>query len=85
MTIALLCSGQGQQGPDMFDWIGEDATVEPWFAHASRWFGADPRDWLRRADEDALRANRAAQVLCTLQALAAHARLAPLLPRRRCV
>lgn len=88
MTIALLCSGQGQQGPDMFELIGEGgmpASLEPLFAQAAGWFGADPRDWVRTADDDALRVNGAAQRLCTLHAIAAHARLAPLLPRRRCV
>ncbi|GAB7535060.1 malonate decarboxylase subunit epsilon [Burkholderia sp. 3C] len=85
MTLALLCSGQGHQGPGMFDLIGDDPAAAPLFAHASRWFGGDPRDWVREAGRDALRENGAAQRLCTLHALAVYARLAPLLPRRRCV
>jgi [acyl-carrier-protein] S-malonyltransferase len=85
MTIALLCSGQGHQGPDMFDLVGVGPGIEGLFSHASRWFDGDPRDWVRSASEEALHQNRAAQVLCTLHALAAFARLAPVLPRRRCI
>jgi [acyl-carrier-protein] S-malonyltransferase len=85
MTIALLCSGQGYQGPDMFELVGDGPDVGALFSYASRWFGSDPRDWARTAGDDALRENRNAQLLCTLHALAAFAQLAPSLPQRRCV
>jgi len=84
MTIALLCSGQGHQGPDMFELVGDGPDVGALFSYASRWFDSDPRDWVRTAGDDALRENRNAQLLCTLHALAAFARLAPSLPQRRC-
>jgi [acyl-carrier-protein] S-malonyltransferase len=85
MTIALLCSGQGHQGPGMFDLVGEGPEVERLFSHASQWFDDEPRHWVRSASDEALHQNRNAQVLCTLHALAAFTRLARLLPRRRCV
>ena len=85
MTIALLCSGQGHQGPDMFELVGDGPDVGALFSYASRWFDSDPRDWVRTAGDDALRENRNAQLLCTLHALAAFARLAPSLPQRRCL
>ncbi|CAD6559072.1 Malonyl CoA-acyl carrier protein transacylase [Paraburkholderia hiiakae] len=85
MTIALLCSGQGHQGPGMFDLVGHGPDVAPLFSHASRWFGSDPRDWVRSASDEQLRENAIAQVLCTLHTLAAFAHLAPILGRRCCV
>ncbi|WP_179403214.1 malonate decarboxylase subunit epsilon [Burkholderia guangdongensis] len=85
MTLAILCSGQGGQHADMFDLTGADSRTDALFAHAARHLGADPRAWVRDADPDALRENRTAQLLCTLQALAAAALLDPVLPRRRCV
>jgi [acyl-carrier-protein] S-malonyltransferase len=85
MTVALLCSGQGNQRPDMFDFVGNGPEAEALFLHASRWFDGDPRDWVRTSGEDALCENRNAQLLCTLNALAAFARLGPSLPQRRCV
>ncbi|RQS67281.1 malonate decarboxylase subunit epsilon [Burkholderia sp. Bp8963] len=89
MTLAILCSGQGSQRAGMFDLIGSvtqaDALIAPLFAHAGRLLGEDPRTWVRDAPPDALRENRAAQILCTLQALAATALLERAWPRRRCV
>jgi [acyl-carrier-protein] S-malonyltransferase len=85
MTLALLCSGQGHQGPGMFDLVGTGLEIEALFSHASRWFGGDPREWVRSASEEALRENGNAQRLCTLHAVAAFAQLAPSLPQRRCV
>ncbi|MCA8180906.1 acyltransferase domain-containing protein (plasmid) [Burkholderia vietnamiensis] len=85
MTLAILCSGQGAQRADMFELTGTAPQAEPLFAHAGRLLGDDPRDWVRRAGPDALGENRAAQILCTLQALAATALLAAAWPRRRCV
>ncbi len=85
MTIALLCSGQGHQGPGMFDLVGDGPDVARLFSHASRRFGDDPRNWVRNASDEELHHNSVAQMLCTLHTLAAFAHLAPVLGRRRCV
>ncbi|AJY40884.1 acyl transferase domain protein [Burkholderia humptydooensis] len=85
MTIAILCSGQGGQRAGMFELTADVPEAEPLFAHAATLLGADPRAWARDAGDDALRENFAAQLVCTLQAVAAMARLDALLPRRRCV
>ena len=85
MTFAILCSGQGGQHADMFDLTGAAPQADALFVQASRLLGADPRVWVREADPDARRENRTAQLLCTLQALAAAAMLDAVLPRRRCV
>ncbi|KFG94872.1 ACP S-malonyltransferase [Burkholderia paludis] len=85
MTLAILCSGQGAQRADMFDLTGAAPAAGALFAHAGRLLGDDPREWVRRAGTDALHENRAAQILCTLQALAAAALLDAVWPRRRCV
>ncbi|MBR8494622.1 acyltransferase domain-containing protein, partial [Burkholderia cenocepacia] len=85
MTLAILCSGQGAQRADMFDLTGSAPQADALFAHAGRLLGDDPRTWVRQAGPDALRENRAAQILCTVQALAAAALLDAVWPRRRCV
>ncbi|KWF29831.1 malonate decarboxylase subunit epsilon [Burkholderia pseudomultivorans] len=85
MTLVILCSGQGAQRADMFDLTGAAPQADALFAHAGRLLGDDPRTWVRQADPDALRENRAAQILCTVQALAAAALLDAAWPRRRCV
>lgn len=85
MTLAILCSGQGAQRADMFELTGAAAQADALFAHAGRLLGDDPRNWVRTAAPDALRENRAAQILCTVQALAAAALLDAAWPRRRCV
>jgi len=83
VTLALLCSGQGHQGAETFTLTAEAADL---FAHAAALLdGRDPRDLVRGAPDTELRRNRTAQLLCTLQALAAHARLADVWPRRRVV
>ncbi|MBR8233586.1 acyltransferase domain-containing protein [Burkholderia sp. AU42008] len=85
MTLAILCSGQGAQRADMFDLTGSAPQADALFAHAVRLLGEDPRTWVRQAGPDALQENRVAQILCTLQALAAAALLDAAWPRRRCV
>ncbi|AOJ02296.1 malonate decarboxylase subunit epsilon [Burkholderia mayonis] len=85
MTIAILCSGQGCQRAGMFELTADLPEAAPLFAHAATLLGADPRDWVRDAGDDALRENFAAQLVCTLQAVSAMTRLDALLPRRRCV
>ncbi|KVT04507.1 malonate decarboxylase subunit epsilon [Burkholderia sp. MSMB1078WGS] len=85
MTLAILCSGQGAQRADMFDLTGSAPQADALFVHAGRLLGDDPRAWVRHAGPDALSENRAAQILCTVQALAAAALLDAVWPRRRCV
>ncbi|MBR8347244.1 malonate decarboxylase subunit epsilon [Burkholderia ambifaria] len=85
MTLAILCSGQGAQRADMFELTGAVPQADALFAHAGRLLGDDPRNWVQHAEPDALHENRAAQLLCTLQALAAAALLDTVWPRRRCV
>ncbi|MBU9551293.1 malonate decarboxylase subunit epsilon [Burkholderia multivorans] len=85
MTLAILCSGQGAQRADMFALTGAAPQADALFAHAGRLLGDDPRVWVRDAAPDALSENRAAQILCTVQALAAAALLDALWPRRRCI
>ena len=80
--LALLCSGQGTQHAGMFRLTGDCAAAEPVFAAAAALLGADPRDWVRTADADAMRRNRPAQILCVTQALAARRLIASALPER---
>jgi [acyl-carrier-protein] S-malonyltransferase len=84
MTLALLCSGQGSQHAEMFRMTGTVAAAESLFAHAAELLGNDARSAVRDGTTDMFE-NRAAQVLCTAQALAAHIALRDLLPHRLCV
>ncbi len=75
MTLAILCSGQGHQHPDMFALTADAAGAAPVFAAATRALGGrDARDLVRDAGVD-LHTNALGQVLCCTQALAAHAAL----------
>ncbi|TCU71194.1 [acyl-carrier-protein] S-malonyltransferase [Bradyrhizobium sp. R2.2-H] len=81
MTLAILCSGQGGQHRDMFALTGDAPEAAPLFAHAATLLGGrDPRDFVHAESDDALHRNRAGQVLCTLQALAAAAALGDAIP-----
>jgi [acyl-carrier-protein] S-malonyltransferase len=84
MTLALLCSGQGKQHADMFRLTAALPAAQPLFAHAAALLGDDPRALVHDGAQDIFE-NRTAQVLCTLQALAAHAALHDALPRRLCL
>lgn len=85
MTLAILCSGQGHQHAGMFDLTADIPRAASIFADAAGLLGHDPRAWVRDATEDALRQNRNAQILCTVQALSASVALSDAWPRRRCV
>ena len=82
MTIAILCSGQGGQNPDMFALTGEAPAAASLFEHATKLLGWDPRDFVRRETSEALHRNRTGQILCTVQALAAAAALRKTMPDR---
>ncbi len=74
--VAILCSGQGGQHREMFHLVGEVPAAAPVFEAAARLLGGtDPRRFVHEAEEDALFANRAGQILCCTQALAAWAML----------
>ena len=70
--VAVLCSGQGAQGPDMFALTAEAPAAAEIFAAATEALGTDPRMLVR---EGAIHANKAGQILCCTQALAASAAL----------
>ena len=82
MTIAILCSGQGWQNPDMFALTGGAPEAANLFAHAAKLLGKDPRDFVRSETSEALHRNRTGQILCTVQALAAAAALKEAMPDR---
>jgi [acyl-carrier-protein] S-malonyltransferase len=86
VTLAILCSGQGHQDGAMFDLIADAAAAQPLFQAAARLLnGEDPRELVRRGDAELLTANRTAQILCTLQALALRAALGDAFPERRLI
>ena len=82
MTLALLCSGQGLQSPDLFALTAAAPAAEPIFAAAATLLGCDPRHFVEEADPDSLFANCAGQILCVTAALALAASLSDILPRR---
>lgn len=83
MTLAILCSGQGQGHDAAFALTGAAPEAAGLFARAASLLGADPRRAV--ADPDLRHRNRTAQVVCTLQALAAASLLGSALPGRPCV
>ncbi|PII15845.1 malonate decarboxylase subunit epsilon [Stenotrophomonas indicatrix] len=84
MTLALLCPGQGAQHAGMFALTGQHPAAQAIFEHAQLLLGHDPRTWVQTASKDSLHANRIAQILCTLQPLAAAAALSDAIPERYC-
>ena len=83
MTLAVLCSGQGQQQSNMFALTGEAPQAANLFAHAATLLGGrDPREIVRTDTGDTLHQSRVGQILCTLQALAAAATLRDTWPRK---
>jgi [acyl-carrier-protein] S-malonyltransferase len=83
VTLAILCSGQGLQHPQIFALTGDAPEAAALFAQATRLLGGrDPREMVRTDSSPALHRNRTGQILCTLQALAAAAALRDEMPRR---
>ena len=77
MKLAVLCSGQGAQGPHMFALTESAEPAQHVFAAATRALqGADPRSVVRSRPRDELYGNLQGQVLCCTQALAAWSCLA---------
>lgn len=83
MTLAILCPGQGWQNPDMFALTGEAPEASHLFAAAATLLGGcDPRDYVRTESNAAIHGDRAGQILCTIQILAAAAALKEAMPAR---
>ena len=83
MTLAILCSGQGRQHPEMFTLTGEVSEAAGLFAHATGLLGGrDPREMVRQDCSEEFHRNRPGQILCTLQAVSAAAALGPSIPHR---
>ncbi|MEJ1963136.1 MAG: acyltransferase domain-containing protein [Gammaproteobacteria bacterium] len=83
MTLAIVCCGQGRQHRGMFALTGDAPEAAGLFAHAATLLGGrDPRELVRRETGEALHGNRVAQIICSLQALAAGAALRDAMPGR---
>jgi [acyl-carrier-protein] S-malonyltransferase len=82
VTLALLCSGQGQLSPDALALCGAEPAAAPILRHARELLGRDPAELLSSPDRSA---NRASQILTVAAGLALHACLAGDLPRRRVI
>jgi [acyl-carrier-protein] S-malonyltransferase len=77
VTIALLCSGQGRQTRGMLALVAGLATSRAPLQAASALLGGDVGDFLNRASDDDLHADRTGQILCVTRALATAAALFP--------
>jgi [acyl-carrier-protein] S-malonyltransferase len=82
MALAILCSGQGRQHPDMFELTGSVPEAASLFTHAAKLLGNDPCAFVRNETAEAAHRNRAGQILCTVQALAAATALRVAMPGR---
>lgn len=81
MALAILCSGQGWQGPEMFALTGMAPDAADMFEHATTLLGGrDPRQIVQTDSQEVLHHNRISQILCTLQGLAAAATLKAAIP-----
>lgn len=79
--VAILCSGQGNQCPEMFELIAAEPAAAPVFeAAAAALGGRDPRDLVRQGG-DVIHSNDVAQALCCTQALAVWAVIGEVAPR----
>jgi [acyl-carrier-protein] S-malonyltransferase len=71
---AILCSGQGYQGADMFNLLADAPAATPVFEAAKSVLdGKDPRQLVREASNEDLHADKVGQVLCCIHAMAAWA------------
>lgn len=79
---AILCSGQGYQGADMFDLLADAPEAGPVFKRARLALdGEDPRELVHRATDNALHSDKVGQILCCTQAMAVWAVLGAKVPR----
>ena len=85
-SLAILCSGQGDQHRGMFDLVADAPEAQAVFAAASAALGGcDPREVVANRPDSELHTDKIAQILCCTQALAAWAVLKPKLAARRVV
>ncbi|WP_428564452.1 MAG: acyltransferase domain-containing protein [Solidesulfovibrio sp. DCME] len=69
--LAILCSGQGEQRPDMLDRYAGDPRADALLAHCRPSLPQAARDWLERPDAAGLFTDAVAQpLLCLAQMLA---------------
>jgi [acyl-carrier-protein] S-malonyltransferase len=73
--VAILCSGQADQHPQMFDLVADCPECEPVFLAAAEELGQDPRRFVREHPPADLFVDRAGQILCCTRALAVWAAL----------
>jgi [acyl-carrier-protein] S-malonyltransferase len=76
VTLAVVCSGQGGQHPDMFATLAGAEAARPVLEHVAALTGLPVLDGPLDLAPEALTANRTAQILVAGHALAAHAELA---------
>lgn len=75
--LVILCSGQGNQSPEMFDLVASEPAAGSVFAAGTHALGGrDPRELVRQGS-DVIHRNDIAQMLCCTQALAMWAVLGP--------
>ena len=80
--VAILCSGQADQHPQMFDLVADCPECEPVFLAAAEELGQDPRRFVREHPPADLFVDRAGQILCCTRALAVWAALGAARPTR---
>jgi [acyl-carrier-protein] S-malonyltransferase len=82
ISTAILCSGQGAQSAAMFGLLADAPEAESVFLAARRALsGEDPRDIVHQASSEAIHLDKAGQILCCTQAMAAWAVIGSLLAR----
>ena len=80
ISTAILCSGQGAQSAAMFDLLADAPEAESVFLAAKRALsGKDARDLAHQASSEAIHLDKAGQILCCTQAMAAWSVIGPLL------
>jgi [acyl-carrier-protein] S-malonyltransferase len=80
--VAILCSGQADQHPEMFDLVADCPECEPVFLAAAEQLGQAPRKFVREHPPADLFVDRAGQILCCTRALAVWAALGAARPTR---
>lgn len=80
ISTAILCSGQGAQSSAMFDLLADAPEAESVFLAAKRALsGKDARDLVHQASSEVIHLDKAGQILCCTQAMAAWTVIGPLL------
>ena len=69
-SVAILCSGQGTQHPEMFALTADISEAANIFKCSAELLGEDPRIFVQQTPESKLFENYPGQLLCCTQALA---------------